>query len=346
MAEIPRDAIKAHFDYLMETEDLTEIERQTRSDLVGLLGGDRESTIDYDEVLREQDVYARDGVEVWVCSNEKNHKAIVEGLIRAGASAKSVPLSTMVVGDYWIVRGDKILVIYEGKKIHDLRNSIITDHRYVNQTYRVIKSRVQNTFYLISGYISWLQNSADEEAVTTALVHLQFADRRLRVQYVNDDSAIIAHLASAYKYAPRYADGDRWPEGNPAIEAVKKKCAHKTMDTHENYWPTSLRLVYRMENKQAKAIHEAYPSVDHYLSALRKCGTERERHNLLENLRYQGKKDMERVGPAMSSRLYVCLVAPRRHTDPEDVLTRNDAAVPAKAAPKRRAEPSAGARKK
>jgi hypothetical protein len=250
------------------------------------------------------------GVEVWVCSNEKNHKTIVEGLLHRKVMARSVPVQTMVVGDYWIVRGQEILVVIEGKKITDLRNSI-TDGRLADQVHRIIKSRVQRTMILVSGYVSSLMEYEDEKMVSSMLAHLQFADERLRVQFVNDDSAIIDTLASICRYAPGFADGVKWHGGHPCVDAVKKKCKKMSMDNHRDYWYGMLLLCSGMEGRQARAIAAKYSGADAYIADLKNYETDAERRALLADIKFTTKSGgVQRVGPVMSARYHDVLVSP------------------------------------
>ena len=292
-------------------------------------------------------------VEVWICSNEKNHDILKSQLRDFNVPVRCVSLNIMVVGDYWIVRNtlkdDKpvreVLAIYEHKEVKDLLSSIQgVGKRYREQTFRLLLSNVQFKFYLVSGSIFYIPNREDRQALTSAIDHLNFLHPTLRVSFTPDAADIARVLANGCKFAAEYADGVEWFVGHPEVEIIKHNCKKKTLDNQPDVWTIWAATVDGSGPAKAEAITKEYPSITHYLSAVQACSSENEKELLLADVR-AGKKNV-RIGPALSTKFYRCVVPARDMADTDAVLTRPALEVDHKLKAKKRAAEAKGPAKK
>jgi ERCC4-type nuclease len=246
----------------------------------------------------------------------------------------------MVVGDWWVVRNNpdgttEVLVVLEYKDIHDYYKSL-NDYRLGDQVTRMIKTNAQLQGIMVGGSINWLQDRENEERVRKSTLHMQFVDKNLRVFFCPDSSHVANDLVSFCKYAAMYADGVEWFTAIPEVHQIKEKCKKRALETQPDVWTVQLNVPAGVGPGKAEAIERKYPSVCHYLAALKHCESEKERELLVADIMCPSGKGERRIGDAMSKRLYQTTVPLRKPTDNEDVLTRQHSVPSSKAAPRRK----------
>ena len=228
----------------------------------------------------------------------------------------------MAVGDYWIVnQGKRVIEVIERKTVDDLKASI-QDGRYAEQPTRIIRTAAPLQFVLVIGSLYWIKDLEERKAVQSAMIHLQHAHDRLRVEHFTEDSLMPEVLAAHWKYAALYAQGNDWIPCVPEVEQVKRECKKRKIDNQQDAWLVQVCCVEGVSLKRGEVIVERFRSASQYLEEVRVLPNERDRERLIADLKVPIKNGFRRLGDVISKRFYQCLVRPVGAHDSDTLVVR------------------------
>lgn len=243
--------------------------------------------------------------EIWVATNEPHHADLRDRVQALGTTCVCQSGSKMVIADFWFMTpGGRVMQAVERKRIDDLVSGIKTLRLY-DEVDRMLKSDIPMLVILVTGSLLWITNRIDRDAATSMINHLTLLEpRRLRVQFVSEDGLIPEWLHSQMRYLKMYYHGDEWFTALPEVEDTKRKCKKRHLDQQADTYFAQLCMTFKMSPRYAEVIVGRYPSWSHLIEAYRSCYDDKQRRQMLADLQIPTKRGFQRLGDALSQRLY------------------------------------------
>lgn len=264
-------------------------------------------------------------------SSDLKKTAIISEFIKHDIKAE---MRTLPAGDFtWIAKeksssnglsngifsrsGELVLdVVIERKRVDDLASSI-QDGRFHEQKHRLKKSGVRRPTYLVENLTPGSGCSVPYRGLLTAVTNSQVIDG-FSIKCTNSNSETMMYLACMTNYLKKQF-------GNKCLFS----CSHEETQNPETVLPDDHFITFNEFEKssrkitnfsvkemflkhllqfrglsvvKAKAITDVYPTIKDLLSAYEACSSEKERENLLSQIKSQGMN--KAVGPVASKKVY------------------------------------------
>jgi crossover junction endonuclease MUS81 len=195
--------------------------------------------------------------------------------------------------------------IIERKRADDLASSII-DGRYLEQKFRLKKSKLKKVMYLVEGDLaqqdkmpsSHLEMAIIETEVTQGFYTHQTQHAGDTVEFL---CGLHTQIMAAVLVRPHQRIGECSLPVMPMLEFSQLAAKVSKSSTVQDIFGKMLRQLPRCGAAQAQAILNLYPTIGHLVQAYDAVGTEAEKIALLANIVPRGRS---RLGKSLSSTAY------------------------------------------
>lgn len=216
-------------------------------------------------------------------------------------------VKTMDCGDIAFTVDGKLVAVGERKEVNDMVSSIL-DGRYTDQRSRLIELRKANpgllVFYLFEGNIyrdiEWSRFKTLRPTAITSLWHENTMLLGLFNVFTDDIRGTLEWVSTAQRH---YIDHGS-PERNVILSNPARHAKVTKVKETVNAKVGMLTAINGVTFDTATMIFQSYKTLDRLMRAFKQLDSEEARCKMLENINRSDEQKAQRIGPALSEKIY------------------------------------------